>query len=267
VSANSTGIAPASAVPSDVVLYEVVGRVAEVTLNRPEVSNAVDLDVARHLRRAVDQAVSDSAVDVLLLRGAGRLFCGGGDLAAMRAAPDRPAFLASLANAAHEAVRAIHALEKPVVAAVQGAAAGIGFSLVVAADLVVAGESARFVTAYTSLGLTPDGGLSWLLPRAIGERRAVELLLTSDPLDAARAQAFGIVSEICCDDDVLPRSRATAARLAARPTHALGAARRLVRTSWGHTLEEHLDTEAQAIARASATDEAAALIAGFLDRG
>lgn len=246
------------------VEYAVRGRVAEVVLNRPESSNAVDLPTARGLADAIRLAGADAGVDVVLLRGRGERFCGGGDLAAMAAAPDRQGFLADLAAAAHEAVRAIDGLGKPVVAAVHGAAAGVGFSLVLGADVVVAGESARFVTAYTSVGLTPDGGMSWLLPRAIGQRRATELLLTSDPVSAARALDLGIASEVCPDQDVLARARERAISLAARPAHALGEARRLVRASWDRELTKHLDDEAATIARSSGEEVTVALIARFV---
>jgi 2-(1,2-epoxy-1,2-dihydrophenyl)acetyl-CoA isomerase len=258
------GTTPTRSSDKDTVRYAVAGRVAEVMLNRPDASNAIDLEAAWRLRDAVHRAAADEAANVLLLHGAGRRFCAGGDLNAMGEAPDRPAFIAALAGAAHEAVRALDGLSKPVVVAVQGAAAGIGLSLVLGADIVVAGESAKFVTAYTSVGLTPDGGMSWLLPRTVGQRRALELILTAEPLDAGRALALGIVSEVCDDSDVLTKAREAAQRLAARPRHALGEARRLVRTSWGHSLEEHLGREAETITSASAEDETAALIAGFL---
>jgi 2-(1,2-epoxy-1,2-dihydrophenyl)acetyl-CoA isomerase len=258
---------PFQAGSRDVVRYDVRERIAEITLNRPDVSNAIDLGTARRLHEAILRAAADEEVGAVLLRGEGRLFCAGGDLAAMAAAPDRPAFVASLADAAHDSVRALDALSKPVVAAVQGAAAGVGFSLVLGADLVIAGESARFVTAYTTVGLTPDGGLSWLLPRIVGQRRAAELILTSRPVDAREAQVLGIVSEVTGDDGILDAARAAAAGLAARPTHALGAARRLVRSSWACSLGEHLDQEAATIARSSATEETAALITSFVNRG
>ncbi|WP_369227933.1 enoyl-CoA hydratase/isomerase family protein [Streptomyces sp. R39] len=248
------------------VLYEVHGGVAHVTLHRPHVSNAIDVDLARSLDEAIRRADADPAAGAVLLSGTGRVFCAGGDIAAMNAASDRPAFLASLATAAHGAVRAMEALTKPLVAAVQGTAAGAGFSFVLGADIVLAGRSAKFVTAYTSIGLTPDGGLSWLLPRAVGQQRALELLMTSAPLDAERAQTLGIVNRVCDDPDVAGTAHDLAVRLAARPTRALGEARRLVRSSWAHTLEAHLDQEAETIARVSAGDEAAALMARFLDR-
>ncbi|WP_220454395.1 enoyl-CoA hydratase/isomerase family protein [Nocardioides immobilis] len=221
--------APGSTAPTTCVEYDVRGRVAEIVLNRPEASNAIDVAMARSLAEAFVRAGSDPAVDVVLLRGRGRRFCGGGDLAAMAGAPDREAAVAELA-----------------------------------ADIVVAGESAKLVTAYTSVGLTPDGGMSWLLPRVVGQRRAVETILTGEPISASRAADFGIVSETCADEDVLARARERANALAARPAAARSEARRLVRASWDQGLDEHLDDEAATIAAAAGTEETGGLIAGFV---
>jgi len=250
----------------DLVLYRAENGVAEIRLNRPAASNALNLPMSHALHEAFLRADQDDVGAVLLL-GEGRLFCGGGDLDAMNEAADRGAFVAELAAAAHEAVRAIDGLSKPVVTGVQGAAAGIGLSLVLGSDLVIAGESAKFVTAYTTVGLTPDGGQSWLLPRVVGQRTATELILTSEPVAAARALTLGIVSTVCADADVQSTARAAAEGLATRPTHALGPARTLVRGSWDRTLAEHLEVEAATIATAAATEEAGALIAKFVSRG
>jgi 2-(1,2-epoxy-1,2-dihydrophenyl)acetyl-CoA isomerase len=249
----------------DLVLYCVENGVAEIRLNRPTASNALNLAMTRALHEAVLRADRDD-VGAVLLVGEGRLFCGGGDLDAMNAAPDRRAFVAELAAAAHAALLAIDALSKPVVTGVQGAAAGIGFSLVLGSDLVIAGESAKFVTAYTTVGLTPDGGMSWRLPRTVGQRVASELILTSGPVGAERAQALGIVSTICPDADVEATARAAAITLAQRPPHALSVARMLVRSSWTHSLHDHLNVEAAMIAEAAGADEAGALIANFVSR-
>ncbi len=246
------------------VVYRRRDRVGELVLNRPESANAIDLETARELAAAIRRAREDAAVDVVLLRGRGTRFCAGGDLAAMAAAPDRPAFVAELAHAAHEAVRALDGLDKPVVVAVQGSAAGVGLSLVLGADLVIASESATFVTAYTSVGLTPDGGMSWLLPRVVGQRRALELILTSTPVTAAHAHELGIVSQVCAEEELVSIAREAAETLAARPAHAIGAARRLVRESWTRSLDSHLDIEAETIAHAADHDQSRRLIDRFL---
>ena len=252
--------------PRSFVGYQCQDGIAEIMLDRPESSNAIDLATAAQLTEAVQRAGGDASVAAVLLRGNGPRFCGGGDLAAMASAPDRPAFVAQLAEAAHDVVRALDSVGKPVVVAVQGAAAGVGLSLVLGADIVVAGASATFVTAYTSVGLTPDGGLSWRLPRVVGQRRAMQMILLSEPVGAGVARDLGIVSEVCPDDDVARRARETAAALAARPAHALAESRRLVRLAWGRGLDEHLDDEAATIARMAATDATGREIDRFLGR-
>ena len=245
------------------VEYSAQDGIAEIALNRPESSNAIDLATAIALSRAIDQAQEDPDVRAVLLHGKGRRFCGGGDLAAMARAPDRAAFVGELADAAHAAILALNALEKPVVVAVQGAAAGVGLSFLLSADVVVAGESAKFVTAYTSVGLTPDGGLSWLLPRVVGQLRAAELILLSRPVPAEAAATLGLVSEVCADPDVLRRAREHAVALAERPPQALAEARRLVRAAWDRNLTDHLADEAATIARVATADTTGSLIAAY----
>lgn len=247
------------------VIFTVDGGVATIELNRPESSNALDLPLAAALAGALDAAAADDSVRVVLLLGRGRLFCGGGDVTAMAAAEDRGAFLRELADAAHQVVRRLDVIEKPVVAGVQGAAAGAGLALTLSADLVVAGESATFLTAYTAIGLTPDCGTSWLLPRAIGLKRALDLVLTGRRLSAAEAVDLGIATQTCPDGEVAAVARSVADRLAGGPAYALGRARRLLRSSLSSTLDEHLDREAAAIAAAGTTAEATALIDAFAE--
>ena len=246
------------------VLYDVRDGVATVELNRPDVSNALDQGLCVALLRAVEAAADDASVRVLLLLGRGKLFCAGGDVSGMAASDDRARYLQDLAEAAHEAVRALDRLEKPVLAGVQGAAAGAGLAFTLSADLVVAGESARFLTAYTALGLTPDSGLSWLLPRAVGLRRALEMTLTNRRLTAAEAVEWGLVTSTCPDDEVAGFARALAEQMATGPSHAFGQSRSLLRSAHGRSLDEHLDLEARTISAASTTPEAGALIDAFV---
>jgi 2-(1,2-epoxy-1,2-dihydrophenyl)acetyl-CoA isomerase len=199
----------------------------------------------------------------MLLLGAGARFCAGGDIGAMAAAEDRGAFLSRLADAAHDVVRRIDALEVPVVAGVHGAAAGAGLALTLAADLVVAGESTRFVSGYTAIGLTPDCGTTWLLPRVVGVGRAQELTLTNRALTAVEARDWGIVTRISPDADVAAEAHSLAATLARGPATALGRTRHLVRGSFQRSLSEALDLESASIARTGAGPEAGALIEAF----
>lgn len=246
------------------VLYDVEDGVATITLNRPDASNALDLALCEDLLAAVAKASDDDSVRSVLLLGNGKLFCGGGDVAAMAAADDRGAFLQELADAAHEAVRALDRLEKPVVAGVQGAAAGAGFALTLTADLVVAAESAKFLTAYTAIGLTPDTGSSWLLPQVVGLKRALELTLTNRRLTAAEAVEWGIATTTVPDGEVAPAARALAQQLAVGPAYAYGQSRALLRSAKGRSLDEQLDLEARTIAAASVRAEASARIEEFL---
>lgn len=248
------------------VLSTVEGSIGVVTLNRPGEANALDLPTAEALEQILPELEQNPEVRVVLLRGDGRLFCSGGDLAAMNAAEDRSAYLRELVEAAHRVVDLLQNLTKPVVVAVQGAAAGIGFSLALGADLVVATRSATFVTAYTTVGLTPDGGMSWLLPRVIGQQRALDLILTGRPLPAEQAQAWGVVSRLCDDEDLDETARELAETLVGRPAEAQARSRRLVRQAFDHPLNDHLGLEADSITEISATEETGRAIARFLDR-
>jgi len=251
---------------TDPVLLEVRDGVAHVTLNRPETGNALDIPVSRALLGRLRQVAADETARVVLLTGQGRAFCAGGDLRSMQAAADRGAYVLELAQAAHAAVRGLAALDKPVVTAVQGSAAGAGLSLVLLSDLVLAAPDAVFVTAYTAVGLTPDCGQSWLLPRAVGTTRALDLLLTSPAVAAPEARALGIVSRVAGQDGVLAEAEALALKLARGPANALGQARTLVRAGYADGFDAHLDLEAETIARMAATPTAGLLIDAFLDR-
>ncbi len=248
------------------VRLDVHDAIAEVALNRAESANALDLATAGQLHDCLVQVRDDDAVHVLLLRGEGRMFCSGGDLAGIARSADRAQTISALAAQAHRCVRLLNELTKPVIIAVQGAAAGIGFSLVLGADIVIAAENARFVTAYTSVGLSPDGGMSWLLPRVVGQQRATELLLTGRPLDATEALTLGIVSQVCAEDSLLRTAREAANQLSRRSPQALAATRRLVRSSWENTLDAHLDREARSITRAVTDEDTAERISAFLSR-
>lgn len=250
----------------DAVTYQAVGGVAHIELNRPEVSNSVDLVTARALGEAVGRAADDSTLRVLLLTGAGTRFCAGGDVASMAAAADRSAYVEELASTLDASLQLLAGVEKPVVAGVQGAVAGAGLALMLSCDVVVAGASTRFVTAYAGVGLTPDCGLSWLLPRAVGQQRALELLLTGRVLTAQEAQDWGLVTMVVPDDEVAGRALETSAGLSAGPASALGLARGLVRRGWQATRADVGAEEAKVIGRAVASPEAERLLEEFLGR-
>lgn len=246
------------------VRLDIRDGVAHVVLDRPEQGNALDLALSRDLKETFDLLARRDDARVVLLSANGRLFCAGGDLRSMESAPDRGAFVRELVLSAHDAIRSIASLEKPVVAAVQGATAGAGLSLVLLADFVFVTPKATFVTAYTAVGLTPDCGQSWLLPRAIGTGRALDLMLTSRRVTADEAVSLGIATAVVAEDSLLAEASAFAAKLAAGPTYALGAARSLIRSSFADGFHAHLDKEAETIARMAAIEETGKFISAFL---
>lgn len=255
---------------TELINYTVSNGVAHLEVNRPEVANVFDLPTSQAFGAAVAAAAADENVRAVLISGAGKRFCAGGDVASFVAAGEdrgaRAAFLQELADDLDGAFQALTALEKPVVAAVQGAVAGAGLGLALSADLVVAEAATKFVFAYPGIGLTPDCGVSWLLPRAVGQQRALQFALLGRPLVAAEAAEWGMVAEVV-ESDALGRARAIAEQLAAGPAVAFGQVRRLIRASATSTRAEAGAEESRTIAASVQTDEATALIAKFLSKG
>lgn len=250
----------------ELVRYTVADGVARIALARPEVSNSVDLPTAQAFGAAVDKAAVDPDVRVILITGDGPRFCAGGDVASMAAAEDQSRYLRELADALDQVLQSVDSIAVPVVAAVQGAAAGAGLAVVLSADVVVSARSTKYLTAYAGVGLTPDCGLSWLLPRAVGQQRALELALTGRVLTAEEAQQWGLVTTVVDDEALEEQATALAAKLAGAPPYALGQARRLIRSSWTATRAEAGADEARTIATAVTTPEAQALVARFAAR-
>lgn len=248
------------------VKFETSDNVAWVTLNRPETSNTINLQSGRDLLDAATRCRATHGVRAVVVTGAGKAFSFGGDLAAMtkNEGREREAYLRELTVDLHAAIVAFTRLECPVIAAVNGTAAGAGVGLVAMADLVVAGEGAKFALAYTGVGLTPDGSTSYFLPRILGHQRAMELVLLNRTLTAAEALAWGLVNKVVPDADLREETRALAARLAAGPTAAFGQAKRLMRSE--ASLEAHLEDESRTIVAQSGTPEAAEGIAAFLEK-
>ena len=249
------------------ILFEVRDGVAHITLNRPDAANSVNLQMARDLVDAAVRCGQDTSVRAVLLHGNGRMFCSGGDLKAFAAAGDGlPAHLKDLTIHLHAAVSMLARMKAPVIAAVHGSAAGAGLPLACAADIVLAAESTRFTMAYTRAGLTPDGGSTFFLPRLVGQRRALELALMNRVLSAREALDWGIVTMVVPDEELLDQARSLAAQLAAGPTKAFAAAKRLLLSGWTETLESQLEQESRAITAMAATADASEGIAAFLEK-
>ncbi|MGH6986709.1 MAG: enoyl-CoA hydratase/isomerase family protein [Caulobacteraceae bacterium] len=249
------------------VLVEVSGGAAIITINRPSRGNAIDLALAIGLEDALAKCAQTPGLRVITLRGAGRLFCVGGDLAAIDAERENaPAYVGRLLDHLHRALLAIARIGAPVIAGVHGAAAGGGLGLALACDLVLASRSARFLMAYGRVGLTPDASSSYSLPRLIGLRRALDLTLSGRELVAEEALSWGLVSEVAEDDQFEERLAALAAEIAAGPTVALGGAKRLVRSSLCASFEGQLDAEKATLMASLASSDAAEGLAAFSAR-
>jgi 2-(1,2-epoxy-1,2-dihydrophenyl)acetyl-CoA isomerase len=242
--------------PYETVLLERAEGVATITLNRPDAYNALNLALGRDLFAAVLEVDEDPGVRAVVITGAGKAFCGGGDVKDF--ADNLPRIgvrVKELTTYIHGAVSRLSRSPKPVLVAVNGVAAGGGLSLALSGDLVLAAESARFTMAYSRIGATPDGSSSYFLPRLVGIRRALELYLTNRVLSAAEALAWGLVNRVVRDQDLLGAVMALARELAQGPTSAIGGAKRLFHQSTTESLETQMELEAQAIARSGHTED------------
>ncbi|TVV70489.1 enoyl-CoA hydratase/isomerase family protein [Sphingomonas solaris] len=244
----------------------VADGVATITLARPQAGNAMNMPLVDALFAQVGAVVADKTVRAILLEGEGRNFCVGGDLRAFVAEADPAGFIGALARRLHQAMRLLHEQPVPVVIAVQGAAAGAGLGLAASGDIVLAARSASFTLAYGAIGLTADGGATWLLPRLIGLRRTQEMVYAGRRLDATEAAAMGLVTRVVEDADLATEARTVAAAIARGPTGAFGAVRGLLAAGDGTTLADQLDAEAASMQAAMAGADAQEGVAAFLER-
>lgn len=249
------------------ILVEREGAVARITLNRPEIGNAIDLPMARALMEAAIACDEDDAVRCVIVTGSGRMFCAGGDVSAFAAAGEKlPAFITEVTVYVHAAVTRLLRMKKPLVTAINGPAAGAGISLAIMGDIALAEPDAHFTLAYSALGLSPDGGASWLLPRLIGLRRAQELCLTNRRVDAEEAAAIGLITRTVPAGTLAAQAMDLAQGMARAATPALGVARRLLLESGNASLEAQLDAESRGISGLSRTAEGREGIAAFLEK-
>ena len=250
----------------ETLLFEVRDGVAHVTLNRPDAANSINLQLAKDLAYAAMQCDEDPAVRAVVLTGTGKMFSAGGDLASFAKAGDRiPFLLKEITTYLHAAVSRFARMNAPVVIAVNGTAAGAGFSLACAGDLAIVAESARFTMAYTRIALTPDGSSTYYLPRLLGTRRTLELMLTNRTLSAAEALEWGIVNRVVADDALAGEAGSLATSLAQGPTLAFGRVKEMVLRA-GDTLESQMEMETRAIADAARTADAREGIQSFFEK-
>ncbi len=248
----------------DTLLFERDGSIARLTLNRPDTANAINVELSRALMEAAITCDEDSAIRCVVLTGAGRMFCAGGDIAAFARAGDQmPALLKELTAYLHMAISRFMRMGKPMVTAVNGAAAGAGFSLAMLGDVALAARSAKFALAYGSIGLSPDGGATWVLPRLVGMRRAQELALLNKRITADEAAEMGLITRVVDDAALAGEVDLVAQGLANAATRALGRTRNLLLSSFSTSLEEQLEREARAISDSARDPERAEGVAAF----
>jgi 2-(1,2-epoxy-1,2-dihydrophenyl)acetyl-CoA isomerase len=245
------------------------GPVATLTLNRPEALNALDFAMMDALIEATADVAADDALRVVVVRGAGKHFMAGGDIrtfAGELAKPpaQRTADFRRMITRVHAAIETLHRMPHPVVGQVQGAVAGFGLSLMNACDLVVAADNAYFASAYRAIALTPDGGGSWALPRLVGTRRAMEIMLLAERFDAQQALAWGLVNRVVPLSDLESSVSAIVQSLAEGPVLAIRNAKRLIRDSLARSLSGQLDAEAASFSQCAGTPDFAEGIAAFL---
>jgi len=247
--------------------YEVKDNVAVITLNRPDAANALNLPMAKELCEVAVQAEHDPNVRAVLLTATGKMFCAGGDLKHFaEAGDDMAARLTHTATNLHTAVSHFNRMDAPVIVAVNGTAAGAGFSLAICGDYVFASENAKFTMAYTAAGLSPDGSSTFFLAQLVGMRKAKELALTNRLLTAEEAFNWGLVNKVVPIEELQEESLAMAQKLAQGPTKSFGVTKRLILDACTESLESQMEAEGRGIAGCSQSADGQEGVAAFLEK-
>lgn len=251
----------------ETILFEIVNAAAKLTLNRPDRLNSFNVQMHEEVADALGQVEADG-VRVLTLTGAGRGFCAGQDLSDRAVAPggDDIDLGLSLEVRYNPLMRRLAALPMPVICAVNGVAAGAGANIALACDIVIAARSAKFIQSFANIGLIPDSGGTWTLPRIAGQARAMGMVLTGEPISAERAEAWGLIWKCVDDDKLADETNALAAKFAAAPTSGLAATKNLIRESGRHTFEQQLDHERDAQRRLGRTHDYREGVGAFMEK-
>ena len=250
------------------ILFEVADGVATLTLNRPDKLNSFTSDMHAEVRDALFRVKEDESVRCLLLTGAGRGFCAGQDLSDRAVAPgqEMPDLGQSIETNYNPLVRTLRALEMPVIAAVNGVAAGAGANIAFACDLVLAGRSASFIQAFCKLGLVPDSGVTWFLPKLVGTQRAMALAMLGEKVTAEEAERLGMIYKAVDDAELMPTATALARQLATQPTKGLALIKKAIYASTTNTLDEQLELERDLQRAAGRTADYREGVAAFLEK-
>jgi 2-(1,2-epoxy-1,2-dihydrophenyl)acetyl-CoA isomerase len=249
----------------DTIRYEVDGSIATITLDRPDALNALTVALKEELLRAFRVIARDRTVRAVVLTGAGRAFCAGQDLKE-RMTPDAAPLAVELRERYNPLILAMRGLDQPIVGAINGVAAGAGASLAFACDIRLASEHASFRLAFGRIGLVPDSGATWFLPRLVGPAKAAELALLDASISAVEAERMGLVARVVPADELAAEARAVAARLASLAPRALALTKRALERSWSTSLDAALDDEAYRQGIAGATRDHQEGIAAFLEK-
>jgi 2-(1,2-epoxy-1,2-dihydrophenyl)acetyl-CoA isomerase len=251
----------------DSLVFEIKDGVGLIRLNRPEDGNVITLEMANELLEVAIRCDEDPEVRAVVLTGSGKMFCAGGDLKAFAAQGQKVSgYLKKVTQAFHAAISRFNWMDAPVVGAINGTAAGGGFSLALTTDIAIAAESAKFTMAYTKVGLVPDGSSSYFLARLVGLRRAKEMALLNPVLSAKQALEWGLINRVVADDQVLPAALEMASHLAKGPTRALGEAKRLILSGATESLESQMEKESRAISAMAGNADGREGVAAFIGK-
>lgn len=252
----------------ETLTFERDGGVAVITLNRPDAANSLDVPMSEELVKVATHCDSNPDIRAVVLTASGKMFCAGGDLKSFAAQGDgMPEYMRYATTGLHAAIARFARMNAPYLVAVNGMAAGAGFSIAITGDLVFAAESAKFTEAYTRVGVSPDGSSTYFLPRLVGATKAKRLIFMNDILTATEAFEWGLVTEVVPDDELMARTLEVAHDLATGPTMAYGEAKRLIADTFSNTLETQMELETRAICGlATHTEDAKTGIHGFANK-
>lgn len=252
---------------SETILFSVANNIATISFNRPNAMNTFNQQMGEELEAVTEQVRIDQSIRAVVLRGTGQLFMAGGDIHFFYETLDKmPAGVMKIVRTLNASIINLMRMPKPVLASVHGSVAGVGVSLMMACDLAIAAADTKFTMAYSALGISPDGGASYNLPRLVGVRKAMEWLLLSEKFDAATAKNHGLINWIVPPEAIEVESAKLLARLAAGPTHSYAEVKRLMHKTWKNSLETQLEQEGDAFESCSKTADFKAGVTSFVQK-
>lgn len=251
----------------ETVLFSANEGIATIAFNRPEAMNSFDHRMADELEELTEMVAADTSIRAVLLKGAGHLFMAGGDIQFFYNRLDKmPSGVMKIVRTLNATIHNLMHMPKPILASVHGSVAGVGISLMLAADLVIAAENTKFTTAYSSIGISPDGGCSFQLPRLVGAKKAMEWLLFSDVFSAHEAQTQGLINWVVAPHELENQTHKILNRLAKGPSQSYASIKRLVNSTWQETMSSQLELEGRGFAECSTTEDFKAGVKGFLTK-